>query len=228
MKIESGNRHREEKKDFSVKKTESALHRFLSQKETNETKPTVGAFEKILAETRKQNKPEEFQTNLKNQTEPEAQTDETSDRVELALAGKDDVEEQSKHEETGGEQLSGDSDGQNFSSASLINSNLKSAPENPFAAARSILHVADLERIVATIRTETFQNSKQVKIALKNSVLQGLEIKLTIDGNGNLKAEFLAQNEQIKKQLDARKRELKEIFVRRAVNFEQIEVIEKE
>ncbi|HQU81943.1 MAG TPA: hypothetical protein PKY59_02390 [Pyrinomonadaceae bacterium] len=228
MKIESRKEHPHERKDSSVKKTESTLQRFLSGKQTKETKPSAGAFEKILAETRKQNnKPEELQANLKKSAETELQTDETNDRVELALTGKDETEEQTKHEDAGGEQL-GDGDGQNLSSAPLLSSNLKSAPENPVAAARSILHVADLERIVATIRTETFQNSKQVKIALKNSVLQGLEIKLTIDQNGKLKAEFLAQNEQIKKQLDARKRELKEIFVRRAVNFAQIEVIEKE
>ena len=94
----------------------------------------------------------------------------------------------------------------------------------PIPAARSILHVADLERIVSTLRTIESKNSKQVLIALKNSVLEGLQIKLTVDENGKLKAEFLALNERIKEQLKARQNELSEIFKNRGVKFQQMEI----
>ena len=228
MKIEPNKNNQHERKYSSIKKPESALHKFVNQKDVPDAKPSVGAFEKILAETRKQNKADEPFANLKSSDNAEIKADEPNDQLELALAGKDELEEKTKHEEGGdGEQTGGDESNQ-FASAQVINSNLKSAPENPVAAARSILHVADLERIVATIRTETFKNSKQVQIALKNSVLKGLEIKLTIDANGKMKAEFLSQDAQVTKQLNARKRELNEIFVRRAVNFSEIEVVEKE
>lgn len=227
MKIESNNNNHHDRKDSSVKKSESALHKFLNHKDAPDAKPSVGAFEKILAETRKQNKADAPFVDLKSSDNPETKTDEPNDRLELSLTGKDELEEKTKREEGGGSEQTGGDEGNQFASAQMIGLNLKSAPENPVAAARSILHVADLERIVATIRTETFQNSKQVQIALKNSVLKGLEIKLTIDANGKLKAEFISQDAQVTKQLKARKRELNEIFVRRAVNFSEIEVVEK-
>lgn len=227
MKIETNKNNQPDRKDSSVKKSESALHKFLNRKDAPDAKPSVGAFEKILDETRRQNKADEPFVSLKSSDNPELKTDEPNDQLEVALTGKDELEEKAKHEEGGGSEQTGGDEGNQFASAQIVSSNLKSAPENPVAAARSILHVADLERIVATIRTETFKNAKQVQIALKNSVLKGLEIKLTIDANGKLKAEFLSQDAQVTKQLNARKRELNEIFVRRAVNFSQIEVVEK-
>lgn len=228
MKIEPNKNNHQERKDSSVKKSEGGLHKFLNQKDVSDAKPSVGAFEKILAETRKHNKTDEPFANLKSSDSAEIKTDEPNDSLEIVLTGKDELEEKAKHEEGGGSEQTGGDESNQFASAQVIGSNLKSAPENPVAAARSILHVADLERIVATIRTETFQNSKQVQIALKNSVLKGLEIKLTIDANGKLKAEFLSQDAQITKQLKARKRELNEIFIQRAVNFSEIGVVEKE
>ncbi|CAN5694605.1 hypothetical protein BH20ACI4_BH20ACI4_11340 [soil metagenome] len=59
---------------------------------------------------------------------------------------------------------------------------------------------------------------------LKNSVLEGLQIKLTIDENGKLKAEFLAINEKFKEQLKARKHELSEIFKNRGAKFSELEI----
>lgn len=230
MKIESSrNNHAENKKESSVRRGESALHRFLREKDVFDLKQTNGgAFEKILAETRKQNRRDDFESNLKNSADAETRTEETSDSLELALTGKDEVEEKEKRdgESASGEQADGGDGNHAFAPAQTAPSNPKSVLESP-AAARSILHVADLERIVATIRSETFKNAKQVQIALKHSVLDGLQIKLTIDANGKLKAEFLAQNEQIKKQINARKNELREIFVQRAVNFSSIEVVDK-
>jgi hypothetical protein len=58
--------------------------------------------------------------------------------------------------------------------------------------------------------------------------LQGLQIKLSIGENGKLKAEFLAGSDQIKKQLERRKKELSEILHNRASLFSEIEVTSQE
>ncbi len=101
---------------------------------------------------------------------------------------------------------------------------MKPALEISVPAARSILHVADLERIISAIRTQNLKNVQQVVIALKHSVLEGLQIKLTIDENGTLKAEFLALSEQIKNQLNARKQELTQIFRERGVKLYDLNI----
>lgn len=88
--------------------------------------------------------------------------------------------------------------------------------------ARSILHVADLERIVSAVRSESFAGAKQVTIDLKNSVLDGLRIQLTLTEQGTLKAEFLALNEQIKKQLEARKNELQSVLKDRSIKCSEL------
>ncbi|NOT47097.1 MAG: hypothetical protein HOP17_05025 [Acidobacteria bacterium] len=90
--------------------------------------------------------------------------------------------------------------------------------------ARAILHVADLERIVSAVRSDSFAGSKQVTIDLKNSVLDGLRIQLTMTEQGNLKAEFLALNEQVKKQLDARKIELESVLKDRSIKCRELKV----
>lgn len=90
--------------------------------------------------------------------------------------------------------------------------------------ARAILHVADLERIVSAVRSNAFAGSKQVTIDLKNSVLDGLQIQLTMTEQGNLKAEFIALNEQIKKQLDARKGELQSVLKDRSIKLAELKI----
>lgn len=90
--------------------------------------------------------------------------------------------------------------------------------------ARSILHVADLERIVSAVRSETFAGTKTVTIDLKNSVLDGLRIRLTVTEQGNLKAEFLALNEQIKKQLDARRSEIQAVLRSRSIKCGELDI----
>jgi hypothetical protein len=90
--------------------------------------------------------------------------------------------------------------------------------------ARALLHVADLERIVSGVRSNSFADSKQVTIDLKNSVLDGLRVQLTLTEQGNLKAEFLALNEQIKKQLEARKNELQSILKDRSIKCSELKI----
>lgn len=227
MKIESGKNNHNDKKESSVKKSESALHKFLDQKEISDSNSKQGAFEKILAETRKNgSRVMDLDPDLKNLLpDSDMKSDESNGELELILCGNNEIEEKPEHESESGGERHEKSESQPLPSVPVLPATAKSSAENPIAAARSILHVADLERIVATIRTENFKTSKHVEIALKHSVLEGLKIRIAIDENGRLKAEFLSQNEQIRKQLEARKRELNQVFVQRAVNFSVIEIV---
>lgn len=188
--------------------------------------PTTGAFEKIMNEARQQSVKDE---KTSSKTEARAENSETSDvkkEDEKDVKAKEELKER---EENKGDGESGDGSGEENENQMLlaslgIFSNAKTANENPAPAARQILHVADLERIVSTIRTIETKNSQQVLISLKNSVLDGLQIKLTVDENGKLKAEFIALNEKVREQINARKNELSEIFKNRGVKFQEMDV----
>lgn len=225
MKVEAAKNHSDERKETkNVYKTETSVFKASDPLKTANA-PTTGAFAKILEETRHQ----------KHESAP-AKTGSADTDGATAKADKDEkfsraADEKKETEERGGKHEGGDASqngdenqsGQ-IALAALFGANTAAAEANA-PAARSILHVADLERIVAAIRTETFQNQKQLTIALKNSVLQGLQIKLTLGENGKVKAEFLAANEQIKKQLKERRRELSEILGNRSALFAEVEII---
>jgi flagellar hook-length control protein FliK len=87
-------------------------------------------------------------------------------------------------------------------------------------AARSILHVADLERIVSAVRSQIADGGRHVvTIELRRSVLEGLKVKLSSDGGGRVTAEFIAASERVRSQLDARAGELAELLRGRGVNL---------
>ena len=87
-------------------------------------------------------------------------------------------------------------------------------------AARSILHVADLERIVSAVRSQVADGGRHVvTIELRRSVLEGLKVKLSSDGAGRVTAEFIAASERVRSQLDARASELAELLRGRGVNL---------
>jgi flagellar hook-length control protein FliK len=164
-----------------------------------------------------------------SKTEARTENSETSDvkkEDEKDVKGKDELKEREENKGDGdGSDGSGEESENQMMLASLgIFSNGKTSNENSIPAARSILHVADLERIVSTIRTIETKNSQQVLISLKNSVLEGLQIKLTVDENGKLKAEFLAMNEKIREQINSRKNELSEILKNRGIKFQELNV----
>ena len=86
--------------------------------------------------------------------------------------------------------------------------------------ARSILHVADLERIVSAVRAQLVEGGRHVvTIELRRSVLEGLKVKLSADGSGRVTAEFVAASERVRSQLDARAPELAELLKGRGVNL---------
>jgi hypothetical protein len=88
------------------------------------------------------------------------------------------------------------------------------------AAARAILHIADLERIIAAIRTQmTAQGRRQLILELKNSVLEGLRVRLSADEQGRVTAEFIAASESVRAQIEARSAELADLLRSRGVNL---------
>jgi hypothetical protein len=96
----------------------------------------------------------------------------------------------------------------------------QSAPPPEAANARAILHIADLERIIAAIRIQlTAQGRRQVMLELKNSVLEGLRVKLSTDEAGRVTAEFIAASERVRAQIDARSAELADLLRSRGLSL---------
>ena len=89
--------------------------------------------------------------------------------------------------------------------------------------ARAILHIADLERIISSVRAQNFDGNSQIVITLKNSVCSGLQIKLTSDENHRVKAELIAANEKVKAQIDARSGELADLLRQRGLKLTSLQ-----
>ncbi|HLM03244.1 MAG TPA: flagellar hook-length control protein FliK [Pyrinomonadaceae bacterium] len=187
--------------------------------------PLSKSFAQILAETRNQNSGGSDDENSPTGRKREAtESDEAQNEKETSrdVQARDAVEERErKQSDEGG----GDgSDGNPGFGAFVFPAENKIFSANSIPAARSILHVADLERIVSSIRAQNLKNAQAIVIALKHSVLEGLQIRLTVEENGKLKAEFLAANEQIKNQLEARRHELTGIIRERGINLSEMSV----
>ncbi len=228
MRVESSKIVQNSKSNQTADKSESVFrstNTVDSQISSPTPAPTTGAFEKIMNEARQQSVKDE---KTDSKTETRAGNSESSDikkEDEKNAKAKAEVKERDKNKGDG-DKKDGDDENKNPAMLSFtgVFGNGKNSSENVIPAARSILHVADLERIVSTLRTIETRNSRQVLISLKNSILEGLQIKLTVDENGKLKAEFLALDEKIKEYVKSRKNELSEIFKNRGVKFQQLEI----
>lgn len=87
-------------------------------------------------------------------------------------------------------------------------------------AARSILHIADLERMISVIRTQTAVGQKrEVYLELKRSVMDGLRVKITTDPSAQVQITFLAANEKVRSQIQDHSEELAEILRGRGINL---------
>lgn len=219
----------ENKETKSNFKTETSVFDTSVSLKPSETVPaqTNSAFAKILEETRKNsNEKESSKTAKSDSSENGSKTSksESDEKISRSADEKKDLEEKNNQNNNGDSQTHDDENQAPLIALAALQFQVNAGSEHSAPAARSILHVTDLERIVSTVRTETFQNQKQITIALKNSILEGLQIKLTITENGKLKAEFLALNEQIKKQLTLRKKELSEILRNRSALFSEVEI----
>ena len=89
--------------------------------------------------------------------------------------------------------------------------------------ARAVLHIADLERIVSAVRSQTLLNGRQeIVIELRRSVLEGLRVRLSADPQGRVTAELIASSERARAQLDARAGELAEVLRGRGVKLAEL------
>jgi hypothetical protein len=230
MKIEPAKNHSAEqrKESKNVFQTEtSAFQTSDALKTAAATVPapqTSSAFSKILEETRKQNEKENSPAAKTDSSEPDSKTAKSERDEKSARVADEQKETKERGEKDGDNDARQNSDENHAPPIALAAPQTATVSDSKAPAARSILHIADLERIVSSIRTETFQNQKQVIIALKNSVLQGLQIKLTLTENGKIKAEFLGLDKQVEKQLNQRKRELSEILKNRSALFSEVAV----
>ncbi len=230
MKIDARKNYQAIEKDLNNFKTDNSV--FIADDQINTVESgsaqKPGAFAKIFDEARK---PEEKDNNnssaSKNKSSENASKSSKSETDGKIIRQSEEKKKlERRNGQNGGSNERQPEDESQSTGVGLAAFPLAGKPvsENASPAARKILHIADLERIISTIRSENFQNEKKVTIALKNSILEGLQIKLTIDNNGQIKAEFLAINEQLKKQLNLRKKELSEILRNRAAVFAEIEI----
>lgn len=88
--------------------------------------------------------------------------------------------------------------------------------------ARLILHIADLERIVASVRMQTLADRREITISLNRSTLEGLQVKLSSDKAGRISAEFIAASEATRAQLDARTEDLSNLLRARGVDLAEL------
>lgn len=99
----------------------------------------------------------------------------------------------------------------------------ETSPAQESSSARAILHIADLERIVSAVRTQTLAGGvREVTIELRRSVLEGLRVKLSTDGAGRVTAEFIAASERVRAQVDARASELADLMRSRGINLAEV------
>ena len=90
-------------------------------------------------------------------------------------------------------------------------------------AARSILHIADLERMILAVRKLTkLDGRREITLKLSRSVLEGLQVKITTGGAARTQIEFLAANEKIRSQIEDHSDELAEILRGRGINLQSL------
>lgn len=90
-------------------------------------------------------------------------------------------------------------------------------------AARSILHIADLERLISTVRTQIgLGGRREIVLQLKRSVLEGLQVKIITDPAARVQIEFLAASEKARSQIESHSQELSEILRGRGINIQSL------
>lgn len=154
----------------------------------------------------------------RNNTRDEQNGDSRDERRETSGAGDVDGQREILREEEG-QAEAGAGGGGSLGARAGVASTFLSETTNP----REILHIADLEKIVAAVRSRVFADGKsEVTIELKRSVLEGLRIKIGADETGRVTAEFIAATERVRAQLDARIGDLAELLRARGINLAAI------
>ncbi len=123
-------------------------------------------------------------------------------------------------EQTSGDDQKTPTAAEDAARAAMLPTNRELRPEaTAEVTPRRILHVLDMEKIVATVRTQTFSgNEAQATIQLSHSVLHGLSITLQTDARGRVSAEITATTEAAKRIVDAHARELNELLQARGLD----------
>lgn len=171
-------------------------------------------FANILTSTAKLNK--------SNQRDEDSSDSRREDEKKERLREKESSESATgegkteKQDSSGGGQYGGQS---GFGDRGNINQlNLNEA-----FAARSILHIADLERLISTIRSQSLLGGKrEIILQLRRSVLEGLQVKITTDPTSKVQIEFLAANEKVRSEIDKHSEELAGILRGRGINLENL------
>lgn len=167
----------------------------------------------------------------------------TQQREDSGDERRDDQKSDAKHEareKSSAENAAGEARAENYESAGGqtgeqqqqsgfgMNGQVAGLNLNENFAARSILHIADLERLVSTVRTQTALGGKrEITLQLKRSVLEGLEIKITTGADAKVHLEFLAANEAVRAQVEKHSEELAGILRGRGVNLETLKTSSK-
>lgn len=90
-------------------------------------------------------------------------------------------------------------------------------------AARSILHIADLERLISTIRAQSLLGGRrEIILQMRRSVLEGLQVKIITDQAARVQIEFLAANEKVRAEIEKHSPELAKILRGRGINLETL------
>ncbi|HEV2802376.1 MAG TPA: flagellar hook-length control protein FliK [Pyrinomonadaceae bacterium] len=144
----------------------------------------------------------------------EGESGEGDDRTETKPSQQADRERETKRRE---DRDTGSNAGGGFDARGQVRDASQVADAAP---ARAILHIADLERIVAAVRTQLLNSGRQeVTLELQRSVLEGLRVRLTTDTEGRVHAEFIAATEKVRAQLDARAADLSDLLRSRGVEL---------
>ncbi len=78
--------------------------------------------------------------------------------------------------------------------------------------------------MVATLRSETFGQTNTVTISLKQSVLEGLELRISFAEGKGLRAEFLTSSLAVSSLLNERLDDLRALCTENGINFNSIDV----
>lgn len=145
--------------------------------------------------------------------------DEKKDKKHSAKDAADNLTGEAKSEKYESSSGGGSFGGQSgFGSNDVNHLNL-----NENFAARSILHIADLERLVSTIRSQTaLGGRREIVLQLKRSVLEGLRVKITTDTAAQVGIEFFAANESVRSQIEKHAEELAGILRGRGINLQSL------
>lgn len=165
------------------------------------------------AKMQKPNQRQEDSSDQRRDDQKKEKKDIGKDSSEMSAASDGKTE---KYESSGGQAGGGQSGFGTGTSVGQLN-----ISEN--FAARSILHIADLERLVSTVRSQIgLGGRREIVLQLKRSVLEGLQVKITTDEAARVAVEFLAADESVRSKIAGHSQELAEILRGRGINLSSL------